>query len=61
MADRPLNSVEAEGIRNLSQVARLTCRPRPAAGESNASFIEQMARHYGIPREEAAEILGFQN
>ena len=60
MSDRPLNSVEAEGVRYLSRDARLGCRPRAATGESNAAFINRMARHYGIPREEAAEILGIQ-
>ncbi len=58
MRDIPRTMVEAEGARLLERDIRLACRPHAHAGESNVAFATRMALHYGIPVEEAQEILG---
>ncbi len=61
MTDQPLSSVAADGIHYLERDLRLASRPRAAAGESDLAFAHRMARHYGIPVEEAMEILGLRD
>jgi hypothetical protein len=58
MREKSRTLVEAEGAALLARDARLACRPRQHAGETERSFVERMALHYGISIEEVCEILG---